>query len=230
MATTSEGTPARRLALLAVQAGPRIGEEFPVTSPHLSIGSGNDNDLVLADDSISTRHALLEFEHGGWRITDLDSTNGTYVEGVKMAPQVPTPLPYGSSLRLGGLRLHFRPVDDADPEAARAAYVPAEREPTIAERRSGFRMPLWLLLVLVLLVLAIAVGIFSWMHPGSQVSPVTHPGGQPPHVEQPVPTAQQPPAQVAPTGAPLATDTAVVDTSPAPPADTVPTPAPDVTP
>ncbi len=228
MATTPEGTPARRLAVLAVQAGPRIGEEFPVGSPRIQIGSGSQNDVVIADDSISTNHALLEFDHGGWRLTDLDSTNGSFVEGIRLAPQVPTPLPYASSVRFGGLRLQFRAVADADPETARAEYVPPAKEPTLAERRAGFRMPLWLVVALVLLVLAIAVGVYSWMHPGTEVSPATQPGVQP-QVEQPAPAPQQP-AQVAPPGAPVATDTLLADTLPPPPGDTVPGQPADVTP
>jgi pSer/pThr/pTyr-binding forkhead associated (FHA) protein len=228
MATTPEGTPARRLAVLAIQAGPRIGEEFPVGSPRVQIGSGSQNDVVISDDSVSTSHALLEYEHGGWRLIDLDSTNGTYVEGVRLAPQVPTPVHYGSSLRFGGLRLQFRGVAQADPEAARAEYVPPAREPTLAERRPGFRMPLWLLVALVLLVLAIAVGVYSWMHPGSQPSPVTQPGVQP-QVEQPAPAPQQP-VQVAPPGAPVATDTLLADTLPPAPGDTVPGQPADITP
>jgi predicted component of type VI protein secretion system len=215
MATTPEGTPARRLAVLAIHAGSRIGEELPVISPRVTIGSGNQNDLVIADDSVSTSHALLEYELGGWRLTDLDSTNGSWVEGVKLAPQVPTPLPYGSSVRLGGLRLHFRGVEDADPDAARAAYVPAAPEPTLAERGAGFRLPLWVLLAILLVVIAVAVAVFAWMQPPTtQVTPV-------PQVEQVTPAASEPPAQVAPQGAPLATDTVVADTAAAPDSDTV---------
>jgi predicted component of type VI protein secretion system len=221
MSTTPEGTPARRLAILAVHAGPRIGEELPIASPRVSIGSGGQNDLAIADDSISTNHAILEFEHGGWRLTDLDSTNGTFVEGVRLAPQVPTPLPYGSSVRLGGLRLHFRPVAEADPESARAGYVPPAAEKKLAERDTGFRLPLWLLVVIVLVVIAVAAGIFSWMQAGPpSPAPV-------PQVEQTAPGDPQPPAQVAPAGAPLATDTMLEDTAAAPLPDTAAAVGPD---
>lgn len=219
MATTSEGTPARRLALLAVQAGPRIGEEFPVANPRVAIGSGRDNDVVIADDSISTSHALLEFEHGGWRITDLDSTNGTFVENVRMAPQVPTPLPYGSSVRLGGLKLHFRPVADADPESARATYRPPQRERTLAERNAGFRMPLWMLVVILLVVVAVAVGIFAWMQPPTVSTPTM------PQVEQTAPATSQQPAPD-PSAAP-GVDTLLSDTLPSSPGDTALAPLPD---
>jgi pSer/pThr/pTyr-binding forkhead associated (FHA) protein len=178
-----------------------------VTSPRVAIGSGSQSDLVIEDDSVSTNHALLEFENGGWRITDLDSTNGTFVEGIKLAPQVPTPLEYASSVRLGGLRLHFREVEHVDLEAEKAAYVPAEREPTLAERKTGFRMPLWVLIALVLVVLAVAVGVFAWMQPTADpVAPA-------PTVEQTTTPSPQQPAPVSPPAvAPPVADTLPGDT------------------
>ncbi|CAN5799243.1 hypothetical protein BH23GEM6_BH23GEM6_02560 [soil metagenome] len=219
MAITPQDDSGKPLALFAIQAGPRIGEELPINSPQVTIGSGNQNDLVIADDSVSTNHALLEYEYGGWRLTDLDSTNGTYVEGVKMAPQVPTPLPYGSSVRFGGLRLHLRHVPAADPESARAAFQPAERERTLAEeRKTGFRMPLWILLVILLIVVAVAVGVFAWMHPGTQPAGTATPATP---VEQPVAPQQQPPVPVAPLE-PAIADTLPPDTLAPAAVDTVP--------
>jgi pSer/pThr/pTyr-binding forkhead associated (FHA) protein len=203
---TPDNTPVKRLALFAIQAGPRIGEELPVTSPRVAIGSGSQSDLVIEDDSVSTSHALLEYDHGGWRITDLDSTNGTFVEGVKLAAQIPTPLEYGSSVRFGGLRLHFREAEHVDLEAEKAAYLPAEREPTLAERKTGFRMPVWMLVALVLVVLAIAVGVFAWMQPtGDPIAPAAP-------VEQTTTPAPQQPAPISPPVAPPVTDTLPGDT------------------
>ncbi|HZG42625.1 MAG TPA: FHA domain-containing protein, partial [Longimicrobium sp.] len=96
------------LASLALMAGPRYGEELPVPTPVVVLGRAAACDVVIDDDSVSAQHARLEFDTGAWRITDLGSTNGTAVEGVKLAPQLPTPLPYGSTVRLGGVQLQFR--------------------------------------------------------------------------------------------------------------------------
>lgn len=174
MASTPGGDPARPLATLAVQEGPRVGTEFPVQQPVVSIGRGGQSDLVIDDDSISTVHARLEYEHGGWRLTDLGSTNGTVVEGVRLAPHVPTPLPYGSSLRFGGVRLHFRPAEGANPEQARAEYAPPPPPRERVAERSGFRVPVWLALVLLLLV-GLAIFLFGWIWP--------EPGAEPAAVE-----------------------------------------------
>ncbi|MBV9108566.1 MAG: FHA domain-containing protein, partial [Gemmatimonadetes bacterium] len=80
------------LASFGVAAGPRYGEQIPVPAPVVTIGRGGDADVVIDDDSVSAKHARLEFDLGAWRITDLNSTNGTAIEGVKLAPDVPTPL------------------------------------------------------------------------------------------------------------------------------------------
>lgn len=146
--------PNAALAVLGYPAGPRAGEEIALRSPVVTIGQGSQNEVVLADDSISTRHARVEYDAGGWRLTDLGSTNGTYVDGVRLAPEIPTPLAPGAVLRLGALTLVFHPVEAADPDAARAGYsAPSEARP-IAERKGGFRLPVWLFLLLLIVVVA----------------------------------------------------------------------------
>lgn len=165
MEITPRGDGSGALATFGILAGPRIGEKLPVRSPVVRIGRGTGNDIVMEDDSVSASHARLEFDEGAWRITDLDSTNGTFVESVRLAPQVPTPLPYGASVRLGGVRLLFTAVEEADPEAARAEYVEPEAAPTIRERAgAGRRFPVWMVLLIVVL-LALAVVLFTTFFP-----------------------------------------------------------------
>lgn len=52
-----------------------------LASERLSVGRGPDQDLCIPDRKISSAHALLEPAQGGYRIRDLGSTNGTYVNG-----------------------------------------------------------------------------------------------------------------------------------------------------
>lgn len=159
------------LAVFGVLAGPKLGEELPVHTPVISIGQGPQNDLVLDDDSVSRSHARLEFKMGSWLLTDLNSTNGTAIEGVKIAAGVPTPLAYASTVRFGGVRLQFREVEDADPEAARANF--REAEPEVPATTTGFRLPLWVFLLL-LVVLAVVIYLVVGGTPGAE-SPVPEP-------------------------------------------------------
>lgn len=145
--------------MFAVAAGPRFGEQLQVPAPVVHVGRGAQNEVVVDDDSVSAVHARLEYDIGGWRLTDLDSTNGTSVEGVRLTAQVPTLLHYGSTVRFGGVRLQFREVDRVDLDAARAEYVPPKAPTKLREERRGTRFPLWAAVLLLLLVL-IAVGVF----------------------------------------------------------------------
>lgn len=154
MPESSELTPSSALAVFGVMTGPNRGDEIPVLAPVVTIGQGPQNDMVLTDDSVSRNHARLEFKLGSWMLTDLESTNGTSVEGVRLAPGVPTPLAYAATVRFGGVQLQFREVHEADPESARAAFSEPEAEE--AEVSRHFRLPLWLF-VLLLIVVAAAI-------------------------------------------------------------------------
>ena len=173
------------LASLALMAGPRYGEELPVPTPVVTVGRAAGCDVVVDDDSVSDRHARLEYDLGGWNITDLESTNGTAVEGVRLAPGVPTPLPYGATLRLGGVQLQFREAEHADVDAARAGYVPPEAPKTLREERRGPRFPVWL--VVVLLVLAAVIGMILYIN-------LTAVPAAPPPQAPPAPTTAAVPA------------------------------------
>ena len=56
---------------------------------------------------VSRRHALLRFNNGLWTVIDLGSTNGTFVNNVKIAPNTPTPLHDQAKLRFGGIDATF---------------------------------------------------------------------------------------------------------------------------
>ena len=96
------GAPARRSFLLVVQRSPSLGEgdEFPVNSAPLTVGRGGQNDLVLTgDDFASARHARIEVRGDGVWVQDLESTNGTFVNGSRVAGA--QRLDHGDVLRVG---------------------------------------------------------------------------------------------------------------------------------
>jgi hypothetical protein len=80
--------PARRAVRLVVQRSPSLdaGDEFPLNSAPVTVGRGGQNDLVLdGDEFASARHARIEMRGDGVWVQDLDSTNGTYVNGSRVA-------------------------------------------------------------------------------------------------------------------------------------------------
>ena len=78
----------RRTVRLVVRRSPSLedGAEFPLNSAPVTVGRGGQNDLVLTGDEFaSSRHARIEVRGDGAWVQDLESTNGTFVNGARVA-------------------------------------------------------------------------------------------------------------------------------------------------
>jgi len=75
----------------------------------VTVGRGLECDIVLSEPTVSRMHARFRQEpHTGvWSVTDLESHNGTYVEGVLIVPGRPAPLFRNATLRLGSVEVRF---------------------------------------------------------------------------------------------------------------------------
>lgn len=76
--------PRDRRFSLAVILGADAGKVFRLTSPRTVLGRGADCDVHLTDSEVSRRHAMLEIRGDEITLKDLGSTNGTFVEGVRV--------------------------------------------------------------------------------------------------------------------------------------------------
>ena len=65
------------------------------------LGRATDNDVVIANQRVSRYHAQLRWVESSWLVYDLDSTNGTWLDGQRVFPSQPRVLGAGSVLRLG---------------------------------------------------------------------------------------------------------------------------------
>jgi len=77
----------RRTVQLVVQRSPSLetGAAFPVDSAPLTLGRSGQNDLVLdGDEFASARHARIEGRRDGVWVQDLESTNGTFLNGARV--------------------------------------------------------------------------------------------------------------------------------------------------
>jgi len=97
-------------ASLLVRSGGLLGQRLPVKTPVVNIGRADYNDIVVPDQSISTSHAKLQRREGVWVLVDLDSTNGTFVDGERVKGEAP--LAPGALVRLGDVQLLFEPTDE----------------------------------------------------------------------------------------------------------------------
>jgi pSer/pThr/pTyr-binding forkhead associated (FHA) protein len=61
---------------------------FPIKNPVTKIGRKLDNDLVIQDSLVSRYHAEIHFEDGKFKLIDLDSTGGTYLNNKKISESI----------------------------------------------------------------------------------------------------------------------------------------------
>jgi pSer/pThr/pTyr-binding forkhead associated (FHA) protein len=92
----------RRVSLLATE-GPFKGESFPIAKPRVMIGR-TEGDIVIGDPKVSRNHCVVEV-HGSYALlVDLDSANGTFIDGKKTAT---AELRHLTEFRIGGTTLMF---------------------------------------------------------------------------------------------------------------------------
>jgi pSer/pThr/pTyr-binding forkhead associated (FHA) protein len=103
--------PAAPLANFLVRSGALKGQRLQVKTPVANVGRADYNDLVIPDPSVSTSHAKLQRREGIWVLVDLESTNGTFVDGERIKGD--GPLAPGAMVRFGDVQLVFEPTDDA---------------------------------------------------------------------------------------------------------------------
>lgn len=77
-------------------------------APRVVLGRGDGADVRLPDPSVSHRHASLRQRGSDYLIVDEGSTNGTYVGGVRLAPQSPRIVRDGDVVRVGRIELQIR--------------------------------------------------------------------------------------------------------------------------
>lgn len=69
---------------LVVRQGPIPGQVFELNKNEISIGRDITNDYVINDAEVSRRHARMTLEGDRYKIEDLNSTNGTYIDGQRL--------------------------------------------------------------------------------------------------------------------------------------------------
>ncbi len=89
------------LLTLEPVGGPALATRPTVRTDHASIGRAIENSIVLANETVSRRHATLTCLAAQWHVTDLGSRHGTLVNGVPLAAQRPTLLEPDDLLAIG---------------------------------------------------------------------------------------------------------------------------------
>ncbi len=84
---------------LRVVGGPAAGREYPIRSKRVTIGRAVSADISIPDTVISRVHVAISKRGKIWKISDLGSTNGTWVSGDKIKGE--TELPMNTPVRIG---------------------------------------------------------------------------------------------------------------------------------
>jgi hypothetical protein len=132
-----------------MRSGPTPGVTFPLDGDQLTIGRDATNGVAINDAEVSRKHARLMFQGGKYVLEDLGSTNGTFVNGQRLAG--PVVLKSGDVVSLGEQIVLMYDAISSDAGATMAVSrksVPSAPAPPILRRlpllfiHSNLLMPL----------------------------------------------------------------------------------------
>jgi len=103
-AAREPGSALGRLIVVASPGEPATGTVFPADAV-TTIGRDVNNTIVLDDAFVSAEHAVLTFRGRGWFLEDLESTNGSFLNGEPVHGVAPAS--FGDELTIGSVRLRL---------------------------------------------------------------------------------------------------------------------------
>src|SRR5580698_9562775 len=96
---------------VVVVSGPAKGTLVRLSDDQLSVGRDSANNLCLRDRAVSRRHFTISKTDSAFQLIDLESHNGTFVNGIPVRRKL---LTHGDTIRVGRCELVFLITDDAD--------------------------------------------------------------------------------------------------------------------
>ena len=98
------------MPVLSFTSGQLAGQSFEIGEEPVVLGRGDEANLPLNDSAASGRHAEIVGENGGWIISDLDSANGTEINGAQIESGTEMRVQNGDQVAFGGVVLKFQTV------------------------------------------------------------------------------------------------------------------------
>lgn len=89
---------------LVIVAGENAGQAYALDRKELVLGRGAETTIRIDDEALSRRHAVFEVHGDGFRVTDLSSTNGVFVNGERVEAAM---LKHGDRLDLGSQKCKY---------------------------------------------------------------------------------------------------------------------------
>ncbi len=164
---------------LTMRSGPAPGKSFPLEQEEVFLGRDLSNDIPISDPEISRRHARFLMRADGIVIEDLGSTNGTFINGMRVsAPQVlhsgdvitfgenivvvfePASYDPNATVIASQTRMPAPPAQQQAPKQPPPAPVypapaPAYQAPVPAEKKKKF--PTWLTILIIMAIVSCVI-------------------------------------------------------------------------
>lgn len=174
---------------LIMHTGPTQGKIFPVEGDIITIGRESENQIVINDAEVSRKHSQLILQGGKYILSDLGSTNGTFVNGQRLTgqhilqpgeiislgeqislsfdliPHVDPNATMVSASHIPGPRPAAQPAQQSVAQPAYAGHVPVGPAPTPAAgaKPNTTRLLLIIVAVLLLCVICACIGAIWWI-------------------------------------------------------------------
>jgi pSer/pThr/pTyr-binding forkhead associated (FHA) protein len=139
-----------RLPRLVITTGTGEGREFKLRSK-ATLGRAPDNDIILEDPKVSRHHAVIALTEGRYSMTDLESANGTFVNGIRIRES--HPLRAKDVISLGDTELTFYEV----PPSAKTALTQPAAQP-VPKFMARVPTRAWIVGAAVLIIFLVAAG------------------------------------------------------------------------
>ncbi len=110
---STRAIPRDRHLLVRLQGG-QVGQVYSLHGQTCRVGRARDSDLLLADAGVSRQHARFTWQNAGYMLEDLESANGTYVNGERIGQHLLTD---GDVLQFGPAAVYRYEMTDAEQEA-----------------------------------------------------------------------------------------------------------------
>ncbi|MDJ0625941.1 MAG: FHA domain-containing protein [Candidatus Caenarcaniphilales bacterium] len=117
-----------RARLLLINEQGNVSQEFEINESSLVIGRAPQSNLVLSHEDISRTHAQILRTPQGYFVSDMGSTNGTFLNGAVIKAKQMFQLKSNDQVNLGNVSLMFQVVPDTFPNPTNLNYSLAEAE------------------------------------------------------------------------------------------------------
>ena len=144
-----------RLPRLVITTGTGEGREFKLRAK-ATLGRAPDNDIIVEDLKVSRHHAVIALTEGRYTITDLESANGTFVNGIRIRES--HPLIAEDVISLGDTELTFYEV----PPSAKTALTKPSAQP-VPKFIGNVPTWAWMAGAAVLIICLVAVGVVAFL-------------------------------------------------------------------